>query len=292
MKSRSAILCGAVATAFIGTGCVAQPPAPAPAPYVPAAVLNAPAKHIDAPPDPLAVLPADIRYAIVSGQPHTLREGITTTFAYDPHTQAAINCQVLRVTEIVLNSDETIASDGIGAGDTERWAIQPLNNRVLVKPKEPGIATDLIIVTNRRSYHFSLRTRTPYMPQVAFYYPDEVRHAEAARQRALREALRQAANAPPHKPLNFAYAISGPNVAWKPVLAFDDGEHTYLQFPDNTMSTDMPTLMVQNGNQQALVNYQVRGSYYVADRVFHRAALTAGTGTNRQVVQITAQEAR
>jgi type IV secretory pathway VirB9-like protein len=45
---------------------------------------------------------------------------------------------VLRVTEIVLNSDETIASDGIGAGDTERWAIQPLNNRVLVKPKEPG----------------------------------------------------------------------------------------------------------------------------------------------------------
>jgi len=203
-----------------------------------------------------------------------------------------INCQVLRVTEIVLNSDETIASDGVSAGDTERWAIQPLNNRVLVKPKEPGITTDLIIVTNRRSYHFSLHTRTPYMPQIAFYYPDDVRHAEAARRRALRHAVRQAADAPPHKPLNFAYAISGPNVAWKPVLAFDDGEHTYLQFPDNIMDTDMPTLMVQNGSQQTLVNYQVRGSYYVADRVFHRAALTAGTGTNRQVVQITAQEAR
>src|SRR5712691_11418396 len=119
-----------------------------------------------------------------------------------------------------------------------------------------------------------------------------VRHAEAARRRALRDAVRQAADAPPHKPLNFAYAISGPNVAWKPVLAFDDGEHTYLQFPDNTMSTDMPTLMVQNGNQQALVNYQVRGSYYVADRLFKSAALTAGTGTNRGVVQITAQETR
>jgi type IV secretion system protein VirB9 len=238
------------------------------------------------------VLPTDIREAIVSGQLHTLREGITTTFAYEPHTQPVINCQVLRVTEIVLNGDETIASDGVSAGDTERWAIQPLNNRVLVKPKEPGITTDLIIVTNRRSYHFSLRTRTPYMPQVAFYYPDEVRHAEAARQHALREALRQAADGPPDKPLNFAYAISGPNVAWKPLLAFDDGEHTYLQFPDNIMGTDMPTLMVQNGNQQALVNYQVRGSYYVADRVFHRAALTAGQETNRQVVQITAQEAR
>ena len=292
MKFRSTVICGAVAIALIGAGCGARSSAPAPAPYVPAAVLNAPAKHIDAPPDPLAVLPTDIREAIVSGQPHTLREGITTTFAYDPHTQPVINCQVLRVTEIVLNSDETIANDGVSAGDTERWAIQPLNNRVLVKPKEPGIATDLIIVTNRRSYHFSLHTRAPYMPQVAFYYPDDVRHAEAARQRALRDAVRQAAAAPPHKPLNFAYAISGPNVAWKPVLAFDDGEHTYLQFPDNTKSADMPTLMVQNGNQQALVNYQVRGSYFVADRLFKSAALTVGTGTNRQVVQITAQEAR
>ena len=292
MKSRSTVLCGAVVTALIGAGCAAQPPKPTPAPYVPAAILNAPPKHIDVPPDPLTALPADVREAILSGQPRTLHEGITTTFAYDPHAQPVINCQVLRVTEIDLNRDEAIASDGIGAGDTERWAIQPLSNRVLVKPKETGIATDLIIVTNRRSYHFSLRTRAPYMPQVAFYYPDDVRRAEAARESALREAARQGTDALPAKPLNFAYAISGPDVAWKPVLAFDDGEHTYLQFPDNSMSADMPTLMVQNGNQQALVNYQVRGSYYVADRVFQKAALTAGTGTNREVVQITAQKAR
>ena len=92
--------------------------------------------------------------------------------------------------------------------------------------------------------------------------------------------------------LNFAYRIDGPDVAWKPLLAFDDGERTYLRFPENTMSSDMPTLMVQNGNQQALVNYQVRGSYYVADRLFQRAALTSGTGTNREVVQIIAEGAR
>ncbi len=89
-----------------------------------------------------------------------------------------------------------------------------------------------------------------------------------------------------------SYQITGPNVPWPPLLAFDNGEHTYLQFPDNTMSSDMPTLMVQNGKQQALVNYQVRGSYYVADRLFQSAALTSGTGTNRQVVQITAAGGR
>ena len=53
----------------------------------------------------------------------------------------------------------------------------------------------------------------------------------------------------------------------------------------------MPTLMVQNGNQQSLVSYQVRGVYYVTDRLFQNAALTSGTGSNRQVVQITAEGA-
>jgi type IV secretion system protein VirB9 len=289
MKQTRRVLFGAIASALLA-GCATQPPAPAP--YVPAAVVNRPPKHIDVPPDPMAALPTDIRNAILGGQLHTMREGITTTFPYSPHAQQLINCQVLRVTEIVLNGDETIARDGVGAGDTERWAIQPLNNRILVKPKEVGIATDLIVETNRRSYHFALRTRAPYMPQVAFYYPDDVKLADVARQSALREAARQAADPPQTKPLNFAYRIDGPNVAWKPLLAFDDGEHTYLQFPDNTMSSDMPTLMIQNGNQQALVNYQVRGSYYVADRLFQKAALTAGTGTNRQVVQIIAEGAR
>ncbi len=289
MKQSRRVLLGAIAGALF-TSCAVQ--SPAPAPYVPAAVVNPPPKHIDVPPESMAALPAALRNAILSGKLYTVREGITTTFPFSPHTQPVINCQVLRVTEIVLNGDETIAKDGVGAGDTERWAIQPLNNHVLVKPKEGGIATDLIVETNRRSYHFALRTRAPYMPQVAFYYPDDVRLAEAARQSALREAARQAADPPQTKPLNFSYQITGPNVPWRPLLAFDDGEHTYLQFPENTMSSDMPTLMVQNGNQQALVNYEVRGSYYVADRLFQRAALTAGTGTNRQVVQITAEGAR
>src|SRR6266849_812532 len=279
MKQSRRVLLGAIAGALF-TSCAVQ--SPAPAPYVPAAVINPPPKHIDVPAESMAAIPN----AILSGKLHTIREGITTTFPYSPHTQPVINCQVLRVTEIVLNGDETIAKDGVGAGDTERWAIQPLNNRVLAKPKEGGIATDLIVETNRRSYHFALRARAPYMPQVAFYYPDDVRLAEAARQSALREAARQTADPPQTKPLNFAYRIDGPNVPWRPLLAFDDGEHTYLQFPENTMSSDMPTLMVQNGNRQALVNYEVRGSYYVADRLFQRAALTAGTGTNRQVVQI------
>ncbi|HEX4211548.1 MAG TPA: TrbG/VirB9 family P-type conjugative transfer protein [Candidatus Binataceae bacterium] len=290
MKTSIALFGALLGLAVLTGGCATQQPTqPQPAPYIPAALINSPPKHIEVPPDPMAALPHDIQEAIRSGQTHALHEGITTLFPYNAHAQPIINCQVLRVTEIVLNPEESVKADGIGAGDTERWDIKPIANRVLIKPKEPGIETDLIVVSSQRSYHFTLRTRSPYMPQVAFYYPDDLARAEEQRQSALREAARQTADPSPAKPLNFNYQITGPNVPWRPLLAFDDGEHTYVQFPADTLSTDMPTLMVQNGKEQSLVNYQVRGSYYVADRTFQSAALTSGTGTNRQVVQITAR---
>jgi len=272
-------------------GCAAQPAQPPSLPYIPAALLNPPAKHAEVPPDPMAALPSEVRAAVLSGRPKTIHDGITTLLPYSAHTQPIINCQVLRVTEIVLNQDESVNADGIGIGDSERWDIKPIANRILVKPKEPGIATDLIVVSSKRSYHFTLRTHTPYMPQVAFYYPGDLAAAEARRQSALHAAATQVADAPePAKPLNFNYQITGPNVPWRPLLAFDDGEHTYVEFPANTLSADMPALMVQNGKEQSLVNYQVRGSYYITDRTFQSAALTSGTGTNRQVVQITARQ--
>jgi type IV secretion system protein VirB9 len=263
-------------------------------------LLNPPAKDVSIPPDPLTQLAPGIRDAIMSGSTKPVRDGFAWLFPYDPHGQPTIYCEVLHVTEIVLGSDEKI--NGVAAGDTERWALQPVDNRVLVKPTPAGrdsggpggtavsmpthYSTNLIVVTTKRTYHMTLVSAGRFMEQVAFYYPEEIRAQQTARRAAMREAAQREASAPPSRPLNFAYTISGPNVAWRPVQAFDDSEHEYIQFPDTTQGADMPVLMVQNGKQQSLVNYQVRGQYYVADRLYHEAALTAGTGTNRQVVRI------
>jgi type IV secretion system protein TrbG len=277
------ILCAAV----LLTGCASQAQTP-PAPYVPVAVTNPPPKPIEVGPDPLAVLPEQIRVAYDQPDPPTLHEGITTIYPYDPHAQPAINCLMLRVTEIVLAAGETVKPGDVGIGDSERWAIKVSANRILVKPKMPGIATDLVVVTNLRSYHFALRTHSPYQPQVSFYYPEQIRADEEHHRELIRQALAQAQAKPWSKPLNFGYAIKGPEVAWKPLLAFDDGDHLYIEFPENISGTDMPTLMAQSGKRQETVNYQVRGQYYVADRLLPAAVLTSGTGANRQAVQITA----
>ena len=77
--------------------------------------------------------------------------------------------------------DLTTSVQNAAAGDTERWLIQPVEGRVLVKPKAPGIETNLIILTARHAYHLTLKSGDKYMPRVAFYYPREIIAAEANR---------------------------------------------------------------------------------------------------------------
>jgi len=285
MRYKTSVL---LASALL-TGCTLQPPAPTPAPYVPAALVNPAAKPVDVPPDPLATLPPDVREAVLNGQPRPLRKGIVTLFPYDAYSQPLINCQVLRVTEIDFAPDEKVTTEGIGIGDSERWAVQPAGNRVLVKPKEAGIATDLIVATSKRSYHLGLRTHAPYMPEASFYYPDDIRTAEAERTAALHKAAQQAADPIPSKPLSFAYRIEGPQYAWRPVQVFSDDSHIYVQLPDNLDGADLPVLYVQDNGRNSLTNYQVKGSYLVSDRLFKRAVLTSGSGSNRETINIAAE---
>src|SRR5712691_9437037 len=285
MRYKTSVL---LASALL-TGCTLQPPAPTPAPYVPAALVNPAAKPVDVPPDPLATRPPDVREAVLNGQPRPLRKGIVTLFPYDAYNQPLINCQVLRVTEIDFAPDEKVTAEEIGIGDSERWGVQPAGTRVLVKPKEVGIATDLIVATSKRSYHLALRTHAPYMPQASFYYPDEIAAAIAARSDALRKAAQQTAGPIPSKPLNFAYNIEGPAYAWRPLQVFSDDSHIYVQLPDNLGGSDLPVLYVQDGDHQSLANYEVKNSYLITDHLFHEAALTSGTGSNREVIRITAE---
>jgi P-type conjugative transfer protein TrbG len=276
------------AIAFVGllSGCAAQPPTP-PVELVPAKLLE----PTPPPPPPESVLdnqPAYVKAAIDayqrSGAAPVLHDGITTRFPYDADAEPVVFCKPLRITEILLAPGESV--EQAAAGDTERWMIQPVEGRVLVKPKAPGITTNLIILTARHSYHLTLQSGGRYMPRIAFYYPKEIIAAEANRRRELEHRATQASTPAPLAKLNFGYSVSGPNVPWKPVQAFDDGERVYIEMPDKLMASDAPTLMVNADGADALVNYQVEGRYYVVDRLFKQAVLVSGAGSERQEITI------
>ena len=79
--------------------------------------------------------------------------------------------------------------------------------------------------------------------------------------------------------LNFRYAISGDDPPWRPVRAFDDGSKVYIEFPDRIDQGEAPPLFVVGADGGSeLVNYRVRGNYYIVDRLFAAAELRLGEG--------------
>ena len=86
--------------------------------------------------------------------------------------------------------------------------------------------------------------------------------------------------------LNFSYKVDGPNTPWRPLRAFDDGTHVYIQMPPGMKTSDAPALLVGAADGSQMVNYRVRGNYYVVDRLFGNAVLVAGVGREQDRVTV------
>ncbi len=97
-----------------------------------------------------------------------------------------------QISDIALQPGETLSS--VSAGDTVRWAIGDTLSgsgdtrrvHIMVKPFAPDLKTNLVITTDRRSYHLQLdSTDHTAMAMVSWTYPqDEI----AAMRRAAADA--------------------------------------------------------------------------------------------------------
>jgi type IV secretion system protein VirB9 len=90
--------------------------------------------------------------------------------------------------------------------------------------------------------------------------------------------------------LRFRYEITGDDPPWRPLRAFDDTNKVYIEFPARIDQGEAPPLFVVGVNGDAeLVNYRVRGRYYIVDRLFAAAELRLGAEP-QQIVRIARQD--
>jgi type IV secretion system protein TrbG len=225
-----------------------------------------------------------------------------TLYPYDEGPQPAVDCEPLRTSDIQLQSGETITD--VAIGDSERWMATPASSgdprnpvpHLAVKPQAPSIQTNLTIYTTKHIYHLLLRSRgSNAMQEVEFYYPDELIMAMKSADSTAKSQRDARADPPADNSghvvranvdpaqLNFAYTVGGPNVPWKPIRAFDDGSHVYIQMPPGMRSSEAPALLVNAGSGTQMVNYRVKGNYYVVDRLVTDAILVSGVGDQDRV---------
>lgn len=197
------------------------------------------------------------------------------------------------ITDIVLQEGEGLVA--VAAGDTARWVIGDTTSgtgatkrtHVLVKPFSTGLATNLVITTDRRTYHLQLTSKAAGgMAALSWNYPlDDMLAMKRAEEAA--QAARPVAAGLDLDKMYFGYVFTGDSPTWKPVRAFDDGRQTFIEFPPSIGVDEAPPLFLIGPDGGAeLVNYRMQGRFYVVDRIFQTAELRLGT-KKQTIVRIT-----
>ncbi len=209
-------------------------------------------------------------------------------------------CAPLRLCVIELESGERLIGEP-HIGDAVRWLIDPAtlgngpleSSLIVVKPKGPGLDTNLLLTTDRRLYYVRLVSTTDeYIARTSFEYPA----AETARWQAhllqreqrRKDAAEHSSLAPLRtiEDLYFDYRVLGKHPELRPVRIFDDGEKSYIQMREEVLQRELPVLVVVGEKGPEMVNYRVKGSVYVVDRLFEHAALILGEGKKAKRLDI------
>lgn len=214
--------------------------------------------------------------------------------------QVQVVCAVLQVCDVALQPGEFVNNLNVGdprfevePGITNVGAYQQVH--LLIKPKDVGLDSTLVVTTSKRAYHFRLRsTRQKSMPYISFTYPDDAQAKwDAIRTKQL--LVRQENTLPQTNEylgnLNFNYRISG-SARWKPSRVYNDGVKTIIEMPAAMRQSEAPTLLVLRDrgffrkDETVMVNYRVQNGRFIVDSVFDKAIMIVGVGRSQDKVTI------
>jgi type IV secretion system protein VirB9 len=165
---------------------------------------------------------------------------------------------------------------GLGAGDVEGLTFGAEGNHLFLKPRAAGIATNLTIITSRRTYHFDYQAseRHPDAAVAEVVYVMRFAYAPAPAAAiagpSLDQAFVQAVAARPH---NLHYGYRG-SPGLKPLSAWDDGVQTHLGFGPRQ---ELPAIFVRNDDgTESLVNFSIDGDEVIVHRVSRELQVRRG----------------
>jgi type IV secretion system protein VirB9 len=211
-----------------------------------------------------------------------------------------IVCAPLRVCDIQLQKGETVLGKP-HIGDAIRWKVSHAISgsgdqqvtHLIVKPTEEGLDTNLIVPTDRHTYHLRLVSSVnQYVASVAFEYPDDEPEDWNSIPGSSRNALLTKGDMPnvAVERLNFNYKIEvvKGKPSFKPLRAMDDGYHTYIAMNEEMALAESPVLIgISPSGEEQMINYRLKGNMYVVDGTLDRLALISGVGRKQQRIELT-----
>ena len=215
------------------------------------------------------------------------------------HGQPTLVTAIGRITDIELEPGEKVWKASLG--DVSSWEIavikagNPKNptRHVVVKPLKEGLFTNMLIYTDRRTYFMNLEsTKSRYVLQIRFWYPDDLVQSFESMSMAKRESRQYEADrvlAKLDRPVvpRFGYTVSG-DVFWKPRQVYDDGTRTYILMSKSVATSQhLPVFeIVDADGHTEIENYAVKGHIFVVPRIFKKGILFWNVGKRKEQVLV------
>ncbi len=236
------------------------------------------------------------------------------TLVYNPNEVYELKFFYNYQSFIEFSGDEEI--EMISIGEAFAWRLTPAGKRLFIRPLEIAAHTNMTIITNKRTYHFDIRSDEysgkadeDLVYTIRFFYPQIGQPLPIPPQLAVPNIATRMPSAPPipkvkieeivrtptpqtrideplpsiiernpeNVELNFDYRVAGKSDDIMPLKVYDDGTETHFQFTNDNLV--IPTIsMVDNGGFEIPLTYVVRDRYVVIPTVSRQFTLRLADG--------------
>lgn len=213
-----------------------------------------------------------------------------------PYGQAMprLTCSPTRACDVEMEPGEK--PNKVILGDSVNWTWDGAESmkkgtpvaHVVFQPKDNRLETNVIITTDRRTYHIKLyapQDEGIYLNRVGFYYPEELvssweqRMGTANRLKAKEENSNLFSAPVPIEKIDYGYRIEG-DADFRPVRVVNNGEQVFMEMPPSVHTGPNPSLrLLDDKGEGMVVTYRrkedetTKTVHYVVDRLFKRAEL-------------------
>lgn len=228
------------------------------------------------------------------------------TLVYNPNEVYELKFYYNYQSFIEFSEDEEI--EMISIGEAFAWRLTPAGKRLFVRPLEIAAHTNMTIITNKRTYHFDIRSDEfngkadeDLVYTVRFFYPQIGQPLPIPPQLAVPNvAAKKPAPAPVQEKfiiktpipganvtenvsglisrnpegveLNFDYSLAGKSDNIVPLKVYDNGTETYFQFANDNLVIPSINSVDASGNEQTLT-YVIRDNYVVVPTITRQFTL-------------------
>ena len=201
---------------------------------------------------------------------------------YNPSDVVKIVAHFGYQVNIVFAEGEHVLPKGVYMGDSEAWQFGTLQNHIFVKPVADFGATNMTVLTNKRSYSFELtshQSRKANKPedmyfQVKFRYPQDEAEKLVA---GAKEAETKRRLSEKRAPRNWNYWVCGSETI-APDGAYDDGTFTFFKFSGNR---EIPAIFIVNEDgSESLINRHVEDDTVVIQALSRKFVLRKGNAVS------------